>query len=62
MIRLADFQRDLAALRGSNFLDQLAEQALPHATTAGGCSDHNVFQFPRSVDAVGYEKCKDSWT
>ena len=62
MIRLADFQRDFAALRGSNLLDQLAQQPLPDAAAAGCCSDHDVFQFPCCVDSVGYEECKDSRT
>ena len=59
MIRLTNFQRDFAALRGSNLLDQLAEQPLPDATTAGWCSDDDVFQFPRCVDSVGDEECED---
>ncbi len=62
MIRLADFQRDFAALRGSNLLDQLSQQPLPDATTAGGCGDYDVFQFPRCVDSVRDEECKDSRT
>lgn len=62
MIRLADFERDFATLRGSNLLDQLAKQELPDAPTSGGCSDHDVFQFPRCVDSVGDEECRDSRT
>src|SRR5580658_4226855 len=59
---MADFQRDFAALRGSNLLDQLAEQPLPDATSAGGCGDYDVFQLPRCIDSVGDEECGDSRT
>ena len=60
MIRLADFQRDFAALLTSNLLDQLTQQPLRDATTSGRFRDDDVFQFPRCVDSVGYEECKDS--
>jgi len=60
MIRLADFQKNFAALRGSNMLDQLGQQTLANAPTPRCCGDHDILQFPLRIDSMGDEECKNS--